>query len=201
MAYEYHVFLSYRRYGEWPEWVSKVFLPIFKHWLGEELGEDVRVFFDQDMESGVPWPTNLGHALAHSRVLVPLLSKQYFTSRWCQAELSHMLARQKSFGVDTLLRGLIVPATIHDGQDLPSDIAQITRARLEDYTNIRLAKNSPTEEELSRRIRDWVPHIAHAIYHVPECDPEWRNLAIDEFISLFATTQAKQRTLPSLGDL
>jgi len=201
MAYEYHVFLSYRRHGEWPEWVSTVFYPIFSHWLGEELGEDAEIFFDQNMEAGVPWPTNLGHALAHSRVLVPLLSRQYFNSHWCKAELSHMLARQKSFGLDASRRGLIVPATIHDGQDLPSCVAQITRVRLEDYANIRLAKNSPTEEELSRRICNWVPDIAKAIHAVPECDPEWRHLAIEEFLKLLATPQSKQRKIPSLGDL
>src|SRR5579859_7464055 len=29
MPYEYDVFLSYRRYGEWPEWVKNVFTPLF----------------------------------------------------------------------------------------------------------------------------------------------------------------------------
>jgi hypothetical protein len=33
MAYRYHIFLSYRRYGEWPQWVENIFLPIFTHYL------------------------------------------------------------------------------------------------------------------------------------------------------------------------
>ena len=49
MTYRYHVFLSYRRYGEWPQWVEKIFLPIFMHYLGEELGEQTKILFNKEM--------------------------------------------------------------------------------------------------------------------------------------------------------
>ena len=51
MPYDYDVFLSYRRYAEWPEWVNNVFRPLFAHWLGEECS-GVSIFIDYDIETG-----------------------------------------------------------------------------------------------------------------------------------------------------
>jgi len=79
MDYEYDVFLSYRRFGLWPTWVEEKFLPLFCHWLGEELGGNVRVFFDKStIETGQEWPLVLGKGLAQSCVLVALWSRTYF---------------------------------------------------------------------------------------------------------------------------
>lgn len=203
MSYEYHVFLSYRRHGEWIRWVSEKFFPLFAHWLGEELGENVQVFFDQEnIEAGVIWPRELALALARSRVLVPLLSRQYFNSEWCKAELAHMGARgDKCFPNDVRRsRGLIVPVVIHDGEDFPKDICAITPTYLQDCANVRLAKDSPTEEELSKRIRDsLVPNVARAIQRAPDYDSDWENMTASNFLELFNRPAPKQKSLPSLG--
>ena len=58
MPYEYDVFLSYRRYGEWPQWVNTVFRPLFDHWLGEEY-PGVEFFIDYEIETGDSWPQRL----------------------------------------------------------------------------------------------------------------------------------------------
>ena len=58
MPYEHDVFLSYRRHAEWPKWVQRIFLPLFNHWLGEEL-PGVRIFIDYDIETGELWPQRL----------------------------------------------------------------------------------------------------------------------------------------------
>lgn len=203
MSYEYHVFLSYRRHGEWTRWVGEKFLPLFLHWLGEELGENAQIFFDQKfIEAGIVWPHELAFALARSRVLVPLLSRQYFNSEWCKAELAHMCAREDMCFTNAvrLSRGLIVPAVLHDGDDFPKNVCAITPTYLQDCANVRLAKDSPTEEELSKRIRDsLVPNVARAIQRAPHYDPSWEALTASNFLELFNRPTPKQKSLPSLG--
>jgi len=203
MAYEFHVFLSYRRHGEWTQWVKEKFLPLFLHWLGEELGENAQVFFDQRiLEAGKLWPQESAYALARSRVLVPLLSRQYFNSEWCKTELAHMCARETISGMRKAQppKSLIVPAVLHDGNDFPKHVSAIMPTYLQDCANVRTAKDSPTEEELSKRIRDsLVPSVVCAIHRAPGYDPYWENLAVSEFLRVFNVSPPKQKMLPSLG--
>jgi hypothetical protein len=200
MPYEYDAFLSYRRHGEWPQWVRNVFRPLFAHWLGEE-HPGVRIFIDYEIETGAAWPHRLGKALGESRVLVPLFSRQYFSSEWCQLELSQMSAREERCNFRTAgnAGGLIIPAHIHDGDGFPARAQAIQAARLQEYTNVRLAKGSPTEERLSEEIRNWVPDIAAAIRSAPPHDNEWTHLAVEAFVAQFRSADSKQTTPPSLG--
>ncbi|NEZ55824.1 toll/interleukin-1 receptor domain-containing protein [Adonisia turfae] len=202
MGYEYHVFLSYRRHGEWPDWVNQTFLPLFKHYLGEELGEELKVFYDiESIPTGVSWPKKLGDALARSCILVPLFSKQYFISPWCQLELANMLAREEKTGFGTAQRPerLIIPARIHDGQYFPRFIGDIQCACLEHCSNVRLARNSLRGEELTELIQKWVPDVASAVERAPEYNSEWHQLAIDEFMKKFDAQKPRQRKIPRLG--
>lgn len=198
MGYKYEVFISYRRHGQWPQWVKEQFLPLFDHWLGEELGTDYAIYIDQNMKEGLSWPDELAYALSHSKVLVPLWSRQYFYSKWCQAELAHMLARQKEckLGTNKNRQCLIVPAIIHDGQDRPKFISDISCLEIQDCTSIRMAKGSPKGEELEDRIKKWVPSIARAIESAPKHNPEWLDLTADEFLRLFNSTAPRQTQLP-----
>jgi TIR domain-containing protein len=200
MPYEYDVFLSYRRYGEWPEWVRNVFRPLFAHWLGEE-HPGVRIFIDYDIETGDSWPQRLGKALSESRVLVPLFSRQYFSSPWCQLELSQMCAREERCNLRTGENpsGLVVPAHIHDGDGFPQRAREIQAAKLQAYTNVRLARGSVTEELLSAEIRNWVPSIANAIGSAPAHDVEWNRLTTEVFVEQFRLGDSRQTALPSLG--
>lgn len=203
MEYEYHVFLSYRRYGRWPEWTKKIFVPIFTHWLGEELGENVEIFFDEDMETGVTWPPRLVQALARSRILVPLFSRQYFNSSWCRLEFSYMLAREKYLGLRTAEQpsGLIIPAIIHDGNDLPRVARWIQAARLEEYSNAFMLLESENATALSALIKRWVPDIVRAIRRAPPYDPTFVNIPVDKLTTLDDPTEPRQDIPPSLGIL
>ncbi len=195
MAYEYDVFLSYRRYKEWPTWVKEKFLPIFDHWLGEHLGREAQIFIDDyEIDTGMRWPEELAHSLAASRILVPLWSRQYFNSTWCQLELSHMLAREQMCES----KSLVIPAIIHDGKSFPSWIQNRVAMSLTDCVNIRMAKGSPTEEMLSKKIDTWVLDIEKAIQRAPAYDPQWEEIAVEEFMRRFEDfTEPKQLTIPS----
>jgi hypothetical protein len=93
-----------------------------------------------------------------------------------------------------------VPAIIHDGQAIPHFIKGITAADLQDCANVRMARESATEERLSGLIRAWAPDISKAIQAAPTFEENWVNLAIEEFITLFNEVPApKQRVAPSLA--
>lgn len=201
MSYEFDVFVSYRRHGEWPVWAHDIFRPLFYHWLGEELGRDPLIFLDTDIEAGDSWPNRLGNALGRTRVLVPLFSRQYFSSPWCRREFAQMRQRESLLNIRTPENphGLIVPAHIHDGNGLPAMARDIQAAQLQRYTNVRLSKSSFTEERLSEEIRDWVPDIAKAINRAPACDPAWVTMAAEGFVEEFLAVTPQQLEVPRIG--
>jgi len=195
MNYEYDIFVSYRR-GQWDNWVSRIFLPILVHWVGTELGRDVSIFLDVQIETGTVWPAILTKTLAKSCVLVPLLSRTYFHSRWCQIELAYMIAREAKYGHS----GLIIPAIIHGGDDFPYVMKKMQCLNLQDVASPFISYGSRTHEKLSEKIRVWAPYVANAIMQVPPYDPAWRQLAIDEFIEQLNIPSSKQITLPYFSD-
>jgi hypothetical protein len=98
VAYQYDIFISYKRHTETLGWIKKHFFPLLEHRVGLELGRDPEVFVHevaQQIPAGANWPVELGETLAGSRILVALWTKNYFNSRWCAEELSHMLAREQ----------------------------------------------------------------------------------------------------------
>src|SRR5258705_3820007 len=96
MAYQYDIFISYRRNEESRRWIEAHFEPLLKLRVDLNLGREPVVFIDDRIESGTSWPLQLASALATSRILVPLWTKTYFQSKWCTEELSHMLAREQA---------------------------------------------------------------------------------------------------------
>lgn len=126
-GYEYDVFLSYRRGqrpnagGEWPldrdgEWVHRVFLPEFRHWLDQEY-PNARIAFDGDLPLGKPWESTLQQWLRHSKCLVAVWNPLYFRSKFCRSEFHSMLERQrKHMPADSDGPGLVLPAVYADGK-------------------------------------------------------------------------------------
>ena len=201
MSYDYDVFLSYRRLGEWPQWVDRHFLPLFRHWLGEELGRKPEIFVDREgTQSGDYWPLRLAQAHSTSRVLVGLWSRTYFESTWCQAELARMLAHHQACGIPKpgLPQGLIHAAILHDGDTFPDTVATIQAVDLSRCANVRLAHGSPKAEQLEDLIRGWVPGIAHAIGNAPEYDSSWLDESAEAFLGLL-TPKSIVPNLPRLG--
>jgi hypothetical protein len=95
-AYEYEVFLSYKR-GKIPEeWLNETFLDQFQDKLGAALGGKIpKIFIDrQEIQPGSAWPDVLCDTLSKSICLVAILSPFYFNSDWCLREFSAMYHRQ-----------------------------------------------------------------------------------------------------------
>ena len=133
-------------------------------------------------------------------MLVPLLSRQYFTSGWCKQELAHMLAREKSTGfrTPTNTRGLILPGHLHDGDDYPYVVKQISAVHLQDCSYINITPRSEIAIRLEGKIREWVPSISGAIKSAPSRQESWLELAAGEFLAQFASSEDRQKTPPRL---
>jgi hypothetical protein len=204
LNYEWDVFLSYRREYEWPQWVKEHFKPLFEQWLALELRgpPGPRVYFDADaIEAGRDWPDDLAAAHASSAVLVPLLTAEYPNSAWCNAEFSLMLQREEQCGYATPRRRdvLIVPALIHDGEDLEPQYRRRQGALLQDLANTRMARNGEKAEELSDRIKAWVPSVARAVKAAPPPEKAWLENAVGVTNRVFATAPARQLTKPGFN--
>jgi TIR domain-containing protein len=199
VAYEYEVFLSYRRAGEWPRFVNETFLRMFKFWLENEL-DDPRLFVDTEIiETGASWPRVLARGVATSKVMLCLWSRQYFASDWCLAELAQMLARRAAVAEQTgALPPLVLAAVIHDGEHISPDLGDIQRFEIQGLATPWLAPRTPDEQELSNRIRVLSGHVARAVEQAPAYDPEWTKLATEAFIDLYRRS-TRQSLVPSLG--
>jgi hypothetical protein len=201
MAYQYDVFLSYRRANDWPRFVENHFLPKFKHWLDATLGHTSSVFFDVNViETGESWPYRLANSLARSRVMVCLWSREYFSSQWCAAELTQMLARRKSLMGPLGPPPLVLAVVIHDSEDLDPGLADIQRFPLQNYSNPWIAEGSLVAEHLSVEIEKLARDVADAISQAPEYDPIWPELVTEEFMRIFKA-RATQEFPPSLGSV
>lgn len=177
MAYQYDIFLSYKRHSEARQWLVEHFQPLLEFHVELELGHKVTVFRDdQDDEAGASWPAHLGRALGNSRTLVALWTRTYFHSEWCSRELSMMLARERDEGFRTARRpgGLIVPVVLHDCEQLPRKLVPLHYVAMQECFQTRMARNSQTAEILAQQIKDRLaPGVASAVKAAPRWRSSW----------------------------
>ena len=176
MAYQYDIFLSYRRNPESRKWLVEHFQPLLKHYVELELGREVTVFRDdQDIEVGATWPARLGGALGNSRTLVALWTSLYFHSEWCSRELSVMLARERGEKFRTRKRpGLIFPVVLHDCEQLPPVLAPLQCLALKNGYGLHFARSSERLEELEQQIaKQLAPSVAAAVKAAPRWRAKW----------------------------
>lgn len=118
MAYEYEIFLSYRRSSTVGLWVRNHLKPRLEARLDEVGPEVVRICGDFDIESGARWPDELKHNLRVSGLWLSVWSADYFRSSWCMAEWRSFREREQMLGLFSSGRpqGLIYPIRYADGE-------------------------------------------------------------------------------------
>jgi hypothetical protein len=162
-GYRHDVFLSYSRAQSWPVFVNNHFRPVFDHWMTSELGAEVRVFQDVHIiQVGQQWPREIARGLSESRVMVALLSRNYFQSEWCRRELAAMLARAEWLRNRNLDDNVIFPLAMHDChiQDLPEVVRSLQILSLHRYADPFMHPESMLREELSHVMRPLCEQIA-----------------------------------------
>lgn len=178
-----HVFISYKRYGEWTKWVRGPFLNLLKTHLTPALGYEAKVFVDDQLEGGGDWPHELADKVARAHVMIPLFSKMYFSSHWCIREFYAARFKEDELGMRTSSNpsGLILPARIHDGlkNDLPlhlEDCSRITAEDLRPYALTSIREGSERYTNFEEQIRHWVEHSIYPAIKRAEAlkvDPSW----------------------------
>jgi len=195
LDYEYDIFISYRRMDEdWIRWTNQNFVRPLRSLLRPALG-NVKIFVDEQIETGTRWPDHLAHALARSRLLIPVLCPDYFNSDWCRLELALMHHRAKDNPATVIL-----PFIINDGDCFPPEVQAIQAESIHDFANPFLLTTSPKQVDFTEHLKGCCcPRIQTALAAVPKFDPAWEAIAHDQFNDLFKIKTQAQITVPALS--
>ena len=183
-GYRYDVFISYPRSGAGNvgPWVHNHFHPLLLNCLADELPQDPEIFIDTRQEFGGYWPATLANALRRSRVLVPVWSPKYFSSRWCLAEWRTMMAREQVLDLagDRQPIGIIYPVVFSDSETFP-DEARCRQARDLKRWAVPCEEYRKTNGYvgLHEAVREIAIELATRLRQVPPWQPGWPDLRPD----------------------
>lgn len=199
--YENDIFISYRRSdADWVRWTRENFVRALTSLLRVRLGA-VKVFVDESIEDGASWPNHLAMSLSRSRVMVAVLSRDYFQSDWCRLELALMHHREKTGKYRTAAnpRGLIIPVVIDDGDCFPVEVQAMQGEPLHKFANPFMRPDSPNQEAMAELLRHkFCASIESALHATPAYDPDWEQFAHKQFDDAFKVRMQSQNTVPSL---
>ena len=190
MAYQYDVFISYRRTPTTLQWLDDVFLQHFADHLKEEAKNPrLRIFIDRNnIENGDNWKDTICEAAAHSKCVVPVLQPTYFQSEWCVRELAIFLHRHRELGLGNAQK-LVFPVTISDGEHFPNLFGDTQQFEAQ-KCNRPIESLRGTERYLGfldHLIDTWVPTIAKNLALAPAWQADWLKEAWTEPSDLFKT--------------
>ena len=199
--YEHDIFISYRRMDlEWVQWTQQNFLRPLRVLLRPALGQ-LRIFADNQIETGASWPARIARAHARSRILIPILSRDYFNSEWCRLELALMHHREKLIGYRTPSQAdvLILPVVIDDGDCFPPEVQDMQAEGIHRFAQPFMSPEGALQEAFAAHLKEWCPRIEEALQTIPPFDPEWERLAQAEFAKMFEIKTQTQKTVPGLS--
>ena len=202
MDYKYDIFISYRRDNLTRQWIEEHLVPLLKLHIKLELGRDILIYIDEQLEFGTTWPISLGKALGESRTIIPLWTKRYLDSIWCTCEIGHMLERESKTGFRTIdnPNGLVFPIIIHDGDTMPVHLNTIQKVEIQDCFNVRMSTNSPKAEVLDDKLRPLGKVFADAIINAPKWQQDWQILAVNSFVEQYhKSTESIQSQIPKFN--
>ncbi len=179
--YLYDIFISYKRHREWDNWVQVHIRTLLDTYLTQELARAPEIFIDDKIEIGADWPKRLGRNLGGAKILIPILSKDYFASDWCIHELDLMHGR---FMRHPECR-IIIPLIRHDGEMIPNEIRRIQSYDIKKFGNPDIQRKTPRYEQFSDVIGEIAPLIADAIQQAPTYDRSWQTECTCRFESLY----------------
>jgi TIR domain len=175
-GYVFDVFISYCRDGSAQRWLMNHFHQKLKECLADQIAPAPRIFVDRSMPKGVSWPSEIAKALRHTKILIPLFTPPYFTSKWCMAEWQTMQAREAVLGLRTDERpqALVYPVLYSDSDNFPEEAKNLSRW---DF------KKLSTPEPVFQESKDWVlfhhkvtelaEDLVELLKEVPEWQPDW----------------------------
>jgi hypothetical protein len=200
--YENEIFVSYRRSDDlWVRWTKENFVRALSSLLCPGMGR-VRIYIDESIETGADWPHHLALNLSRSKVMIAVLSRDYFMSNWCRLELALMRRREELTCLRTARNpgGLIIPVVIDDGNCFPDEVKRMQSASIHKFANPLMRSDSPRQEDFAEAIKLTVcPAIEQALQNAPDFDPAWEDIAHEQFEDAFRTQTRFQGSVPPLS--
>jgi len=179
--YQYDVFISYKRGGAKAEWINKIFLPLFKEDLSQNLGREASIFLDtSEISAGTTWPDVLAKSLSKTKCLVAILSPLYFGSPWCVMEFSVMTYRQIKLREENRLQtnqSLLTPF-LRQGptSSFPPYISQVQLLDYSKYNRIGQGfMDSKDYDEMQIKITNDAAMVALSVTGAPDWDERFQN--------------------------
>jgi hypothetical protein len=192
MAYQWDLFISYRRADPVEGWVHRILHPQVTRWLPHHGGiATPRVYLDVNTTAvapGAPWPTQLRDAICASRVLLAVLSPDYFESPWCMMELTMMLERAKVTGAP-----VVYSVQFSDGDFYPPEYQSLAWRPLERFN--RYARPSSLPVRFTTEVQSLCKDLGDRWRAAPPFDPTWTTLHPPT-----PTPVVRAPTLPRFGD-
>ena len=190
MPYQNDVFISYRREEYlWTPWARDYLKKALQSYLQRELGVPANVFFDEQIPVGSNYVEHLAEALAQSKIMVAVLSRDYFSSPWCVHELDLMIER--AAGND-----LIIPIVVHDGEVIPDAVGKLQYADFKKFANPALCDAGPLYAEFYQAFAQLAPRIGKAIEDGPAFDAQWLRRFKRRLAEVYEASRAKKEILP-----
>lgn len=184
--YRYDVFISYLhtnpngREAATYTWVREYVHPELERWLPESVprGHQARVFLDDiNIKIGAEWPLVLQQALQTSRCLLAVLSRQYFSSKWCLAEWNTMLERERLLGLRTPEKpsSLIYPIIFSgEEEDFDETTKTIQQKDLREFAFTYAAfKDSLMYGRFQNAMKEVCQDLSKMIIEAPPWDKSW----------------------------
>ena len=179
MSYQHDVFISYRRELQWTPWTRDYLKRALASYLQQDLGRPPDIFVDERIDIGDDWVDALGTHLAQSRVVVAILSRDYFSSIWCLHEMDLILNR---FGGRV---GLFASLIVHDCDVLPDPISRAQKTDFKAHRVARMNEHGQAFEDFNRAVGLVSPQIARLIDTAPIFDPAWVIACVNRFREVY----------------
>lgn len=173
---------------EWVDWTRlfrdtliAVIYPGFKQ-------ASPRVFWDEQIDTGAAWPPHLADALARSKIVLPILSLNYFSSQWCKLELQLAIERKNGLKSVPPYPGFVFPVSIEDESAYPPEVRELQCRSFRQFSCPILVRNSPDHSELGKELAKLKAEIIHRIESAPIFNPVFAQACTSAFKSKYQLT-------------
>jgi Zn-finger domain-containing protein len=161
-------------------------------YLGDELPRSPRIFIDDHTQTGENWVDRIGSALGSARVLLAVLTRQYFTSKWCIHELDLMHKRLQDMRATSLIFPVIACGSM---EMLPEEINKLQMCDLTEFRILDIQPGTKRFERFSDKVKNLSSQIAVAINDAPSYDSSWKQACIKRFHSVYNSTSQESLDL------
>jgi hypothetical protein len=182
MNYEHDIFLSYARGELWTPYVRDIFLPRLVAQLEAEVG-GLNVSVDHEILPGAFWDSNLKRRVACSRIMVSLLSANYFHRDWCRREMALMMERERHLGLEGCDEnyGLLIPVRLGDGSTFPDLVGRVEYHEFSDFADPDLPRGSERASNCNFSLKKLAQVVRRTLLKVPDWCESWQNFTGDDF--------------------